>query len=80
MQEEQARLEQETHNLTHHVEVLMHDKFEPSTMGFDAEPPIEKMLNMLRAFISQVCTTTPCQPSGSALGLGQLWVFAVMTG
>ena len=54
MQEEQARLEQEAHSLTQHMEALMHDKFELSASGFDAETPIEKVLNLMHAFITQV--------------------------
>jgi len=54
MQEERVRLEQETHTLTERMEVLMHDKFEHTSSSFDAETPIEKVLNMLHAFITQV--------------------------
>jgi len=54
MQEERVRLEQETLTLTERMEVLMHDKFEHTSSSFDAETPIEKVLNMLHAFITQV--------------------------
>ncbi len=54
MQEERVRLEQETHTLTQRMEALMHDKFEHTTSSFDAETPIEKVLNVMHAFITQV--------------------------
>ncbi|KAL0037875.1 hypothetical protein WJX79_003284 [Trebouxia sp. C0005] len=56
MQEERVRLEKETLTLTQRMEVLMHDKFEHTTSNFDAETPIEKVLNVLQAFITQATT------------------------
>ena len=54
MQEEQARLTQEAHNLSQRMEALMHDKFELHDSKFDAETPIDKVLNVMQAFITQV--------------------------
>ena len=60
MLEEKARLESEANALTQHMKALMHDKFEHVPSQFDAETPIDKVLNMMQAFITQVGTTQHC--------------------
>lgn len=54
MQEEKNRLQAQSFTLTQRMEALLHDKFEHSTSSFDAETPIEKILNLMQAFITQV--------------------------
>ena len=54
MQEEKIRLEQEAQALTQRMEDLMHDNFQRVPIQFDAETPIDKVLNVMQAFITQV--------------------------
>ena len=54
MQAEQLRLEQEAHKLSQNLSAVMNDKFEIHRTDFDAETPIDKVLNMMHGLITTV--------------------------
>ena len=61
MQAEKLRLEQEALNLSKTLSAVMNDKFEIHRTEFDAETPIDKVLNMMHGLITKV------RPGSSAL-------------
>ena len=61
MHEEKARLEQEAQALTRRMEDLMHDKFQRVPVQFDAETPVDKVLNMMHKWITKVSCYSSCK-------------------
>ena len=54
MQAEKLRLEQEAHKLSQTLSAVMNDKFEIHRTEFDADTPIDKVLNMMHELITKV--------------------------
>ena len=54
MQADKLRLEQEALNLSKTLSAVMNDKFEIHCTEFDAETPIDKVLNMMHGLITKV--------------------------
>ena len=54
MQAEKLRLEHEAHTLSQTLNAVMNDKFEIHRTEFDAETPIDKVLNMMHDLITKV--------------------------
>ena len=54
MQAEKLKLEQEAHKLSQTLNAVMNDKFEIHRTEFDAETPIDKVLNMMHELITKV--------------------------
>lgn len=52
MQQQNLQLEQEAQALAQRLDAVMQDKFQPSTVSFDADTPIDKTLNFLQTFIA----------------------------
>lgn len=54
MQAEKLMLQQKAQTLSQTLSAVMHDKFEYRHTDFDADTPIDKVLNMMQAFITKV--------------------------
>ena len=54
MQQEKRELQRQADSLVHRLEAVLHDKFQ-SSMGFDADTPIDKTLTFLQSFIRVSC-------------------------
>ena len=62
MQAEKLRLEQEAHMLSQTLSAVMNDKFEVHRTEFDADTPIDKVLNMMHGLITKVrAGLNPCK-------------------
>lgn len=54
LQEEKLRLEREAEALSKRLAVVMTAKYEPHSTEFDAETPIDKVLNVMHSYIDKV--------------------------
>lgn len=54
MQEEKLRLEREAEDLSKRLAAVMTAKYEPHSTEFDAETPIDKVLNVMHSYIDKV--------------------------
>ena len=60
MHEEKLRLEHEAELLSKQLAAAMKDKHEPRSTEFDAETPIDKVLNVMQSYIEKVEPCTLC--------------------
>lgn len=60
MHEEKLMLEHEAELLSKRLAAVMKDKQEPHSTEFDAETPIDKVLNVMQSYIEKVRPCTVC--------------------
>ena len=73
MQEDKLRLEREAEALSKRLAAVMTAKYEPRSTEFDAETPIDKVLNVMHSYIDKVSE----HDSGLLVGMQLLLVCCV---